>query len=212
MRLGICLFAVVACKTAAPVAPRPAGPPYSPLFQLDRAWSLPAEIETGHKQGERYVIDHAARGVLNCKTGNVRAVGEATLAHLACDPPLSDVLAAGTWVSTPTGLFHPSVPIEDAEDVSNLGEGDLMIAATPAERHHARVVSRMEETTDAFEFGGGWCVRDRSSATAEARREFTLCFDGNAVTGGEDLLVLAGQWRRSRYGQAPSAPDAPITE
>lgn len=207
------LLVCAACTPAPVAAPaKPSGPPYLALFQLDRAWSLPAQVANGHKDGASFVSEHAARGFVACKVNSLRTVGEAQIAHLTCEPPLSDVLVAGTWVSTPAGLFHPAIPLDDADDLANLDDMDLMIAATPAERHQAHTIADAHVVTDAFEFGAGWCVRDRTAA-ATARRGFTLCFDASGITGGDDVVMIGPQWRRSQFGQVPPPdPDDPINQ
>jgi hypothetical protein len=214
MRTVLYLLACAACTPPPPAsAPvKPSGPPYLSLFQLDRAWSLPAEVSNGHKDGTGFIADHTARGFVACKVNSVRTVGEAQVARLTCEPPLSDVLVAGTWVSTQAGLFHPAIPLDDADDLASLDDMDLMIAATPAERHQAHTVAEARVTSEAFEFGAGWCVRDRTAA-ADARRGYTLCFDASGVTGGDDVVMMGSLWRRSRFGQVPP-PDAddPISQ
>src|SRR5262249_35357455 len=136
MRAGLLgLIACAACQPAPVAAPvKPSEPPYLSLFQLDRAWSLPAEVSNGHRDGASFVPEHPAHGFVACKVNSVRPLGDAKVARLTCEPPLSDVLVAGTWVSTPAGLFHPAIPLDDPDDVANLDEMDLMISATPVER------------------------------------------------------------------------------
>ncbi len=208
------LLAAVAasCRQPPPAAPaKPTGPPYVALFQLDRAWSLPVEVAAGHKQGSSYALEHSARGSLNCKVSSVRTFGDATVAHVACDPPMADLLAAGTWVQTPAGLFHPVLPMDDAEDIANLGDEDMLIAAIPVERHHDHAIDQTKFASDAFELAAGWCIREISSG-GDTRRGFTLCFDASGVTGGDDLLIAGEQWRRSRFGQPVPDPEDPTGE
>ena len=205
LRSAAWLVLCFACKSPPPAAPvRPSGPPYAVLFQLDRAWSLPAEVANGHRQGTAFTVEHAARGFVGCRIGNLRTVGEAKIAHITCEPPLADLLASGTWVSTPAGLFHPAVPLDDQDDVANLDEDDVMIAASPVERQRTRAIAETHVTTEAFEFGAGWCVRDRTTS-ADAMRGFTLCFDASGVTGGDDVVMLGPLWRRTRFGAMPPA-------
>src|SRR5262249_31943814 len=138
---------------------------------------------------------------------SLRTVGEAKIAHITCEPPLADLLASGIWVATPAGLFHPAVPLDDTDDVAGLDEDDVMIAASPVELHRTRAIAETHITTEAF--GGGGCARDPTTGAA-ALRGFTLCFTPGGVTGGDDVVMIGAQWRRSSFGQAPPAdPGAP---
>ena len=163
---------------------------------------MPIEIATGIKRGEQYVTDHTERGTLTCKTNRARRVGDGTIVRLACDRPYDDLLIAGTWAMQPAGLYHPSIPVDGPDDLSTLGEDDLLVNAAPQERTH----SHGQASIETLALGDGWCVRESVIAGVD-RRDYTLCFDGSGMIGGSELVIVgpAETWRRARFGKV--APD-----
>jgi hypothetical protein len=200
VRCSWCVFALLACRHGRPPdAPLPDRTPYLFLFEAGRTWTLPAEqIATAGGATQRTSV--------TCKVAESKQVGDATVSRIACDPPHAGLLVAGTWVSTPAGLFHPYLPVDDPDELALLGDDDLLIGAIPKEREHSHALDQTQESIEAFGHAGSWCVRQTTSAAAD-RRAFALCFDGRAVTGGSDLVVGDGVWQQVRFGNAPPEPD-----
>src|SRR5262252_882776 len=88
---------------------KPAKAPYLALFERGKAWTLPIEIVDGHKDKDSgaYIADQTAHGTARCVVADVHPLGDAKVAKLACGKPYDDLLAAGVWVATRSGLFHP---------------------------------------------------------------------------------------------------------
>ena len=165
-------------------------PPYLALFERGRRWSLPIESA-------------AERGTLHCEVAEVKQVGDGTVARVTCAKPHAALLIVGTWVATPTGLYHPLLPIDDPDELALLGEDDLLLASHPKERQHSHVIAGAQDSIEAFTFHASWCVRDTTAAQSD-RRSYTLCFDATGMTGGDELVIVGGQAEhRTRFGAAP---------
>ena len=163
---------------------------------------MPINLANGHKQGDAYALDQTANGTLTCRTDRVRRVGDATVARLACDKPYDDLLIAGTWVMEPAGLYHPSIPIDEPDDLATLGQDDLLVNASPEEHSHTHGPVLIE----AVQLDHGWCVRESVTAGVD-RRDYALCFDATGMIGGSDLVIVGPDetWHRARFGKV--APD-----
>lgn len=168
------------------------------LFEQGRTFTLAAKATAS--SGGHY------SGRASCTVAAVKQVADATVARMACTAPYQGLLIAGTWVATPAGLYHPYLPIDDADELTLLGEDDLLIAAKPAERDHSRTTGETFESIEAFEEGSSWCVRHTTDAGAD-RRRFALCFDGTTVTGASDLVGSGADWQRVELGAAPQDED-----
>ncbi len=198
----VATLALAACSSP----PRPAKPakaPYLALFERGKAWTLPIEIVDGHKdkQTGAYIADQTARGTARCVVNDVHPLGDAKVARLACGKPYEDLLAAGVWVATRAGLFHP--PIEpSSDDVAGYQTGEPLIAAAPA--------VESSRGSEAFVFDHAWCVRETATAQLD-RRDYTLCFDARGISGGGELVIVGPDetWHRARFGNAPRDPDDP---
>lgn len=205
----LALLVVVACGAPAkPVvaAATPSGPPYLALFDDGHAWSMPITVASGRMQPE---LEHsgATKGMLTCTTSNVHRVGDATVAKLGCAKPFDDLLIIGTWVASPAGLFHPALPIDSPDDLVMLGENDLLFNVAPRERQHSHALEgpvAPQEEIESWKHDKSWCVKDAITADPD-RRSFTICFDGNGISGGADLVVTGPEksWHRSIFGAAP---------
>jgi hypothetical protein len=148
-------------------------------------------------QGKTWTLDKVA-----CRVAQVKPVGDATVAHIACDPPNAGLLVVGTWVATPAGLYHPLLPIDDPDELALLGEDDLLLGAIAAERSHDHVVGGTQIETDAFVYRSSWCVRETTTAGSDSR-SYTLCFDGNGITGGGETVTSAGATQSATFGAVP---------
>ncbi len=160
----------------------PARTPYLMLFERGRTWTLPA-----------------ASGAVTCTVAETKQVGDASVSRLDC----GSLLVSGTWVSTPAGLYHPYLPVDDPDELALLGEDDLLIARNPVERGHSHALDGgAQDSIEAFAFEGSWCVRQTTQSPTD-RRAYTLCFDGANITGGgEDTAGSEGS-HRSSFGKAP---------
>ncbi len=212
MRRVLVVGLVAACGSRAPAVAKTAAktPPYLALFERGHAWTLPIEITSGRKP-DAFVVDHTDRGQVRCAIADVRRVGDANVAKLACGEPYRDLSIAGTWVAEPAGLYHPAIPIDGPDDLSTLGDDDLLLNAAPAERAHSHALGAgAQQSTEAFAFGDAWCVRETTSAGAD-RRAYTLCFGTAGITGGSDSVVVGSDatWRRATFGKVPPDPDDP---
>jgi hypothetical protein len=209
VRIPLALAAVACGSQHAPAKPRRA--PYLPLFDRGKTWSLPIEITDGHKdkQTGAYVADQTAHGTARCTVADVRAVGDAKIARLACSKPYDDLLAAGVWVATRTGLFHP--PVEPTgDDVATYQQGEPLISAKPAEHGEGNEVEDSSRASEAFEFEHSWCVREAAAAELD-RRDYTLCFDTSGISGGGEIVIVGPDetWHRARFGKVPRDPNDP---
>jgi hypothetical protein len=201
---------LVACGSASHPA-KPAKAPYLVLFERGKAWTLPIEIVDGHKDKESgaYIADQTARGTARCVVADVHPLGEAKVAKLACGKPYDDLLAAGVWVATRSGLFHP--PSEPtSEDVASYQTGEPLITAAPHDRRDDQAVEDSSTASEAFVFDHAWCVRETTAAELD-RRDYTLCFDAKGISGGGEIVIVGPDqtWRRARFGNAPRDPDDP---
>lgn len=172
--------------------------PYFALFELGRAWSLPATSEPG-----------GAKDTVLCKVDDVKPVGDANVSRVVCEPPFKGLLVVGTWVATPAGLYHPPLPVDDADELALLGEDDLLITAKPKEREHTRALGQADESNEAFAFEGSWCVRN-TMTSGEERRSYTLCFGDGGVTGGGEVVGSGGSTQRVSFGRNPPDGDAEV--
>lgn len=189
-------FTIAACGGARTSSkPAPAQTPYLALFELGRTWSLPATSEPG-----------GAKGTVTCKVAEVKPVGDANVSRVACDPPFNGLLVVGTWVATPAGLYHPLLPVDDADELALLGEDDLLITRVPEEREHEHALGRADDSTEAFVFGDSWCVRNTIASGAE-QRSYSLCFGDTGITGGGEEVSSGGQTQRTSFGRTPPAPE-----
>ena len=209
----VALGLLAACGSSSPPVVANAavkGPPYLALFERGRAWTLPIEVTSGRKP-DAFVVDHTDRGQVRCAVADVRRVGDANVAKLACGEPYKDLSIAGTWVAEPAGLYHPAIPIDEPDDLSTLTDDDLLLNAAPAERAHSHALEAgAQQSVEAFAFDHAWCVRETTSAGAD-RRAYTLCFDAGGLTGGSDIMIVGADatWRRATFGKVPADPDDP---
>lgn len=176
--------------------------PYMALFERGKTWRLPIETTAGHRDqpSGAWIADPSQKSTLVCRVADVRALGDGKLARVACDRPHDGLLAAGTWVVTRAGLFHP--PGEpSADDAARYETGEPLIAK-PSDDASA--------TSTAFVFEGSWCVRE-TAADAVDRRDYTLCFDPKGVSGGGEIVIAGPDqtWQRATFGKAPPDPDDP---
>jgi len=169
--------------------PAPKTTPYLMLFETGRSWTLPS-----------------GNASVTCKVAEIKPVGDATVARLDCGA----LLVSGTWVSTPAGLYHPSLPVDDPDELTLLGEDDLLITRVPVEREHSHALEGgAQDAIEAFAFETSWCVRQTTQSSTD-RRSFTLCFDGKDITGGAEETASGAQTSRAAFGKAP--PDAAVPE
>lgn len=209
MRCCVLLIAIASCGgNRVPAQPSTAETPYLMLFERGRTWALPIELSDATKRGDTWAPAPTHRATLQCRVAEVKPVGDATVSRVACVAPHGGLLVVGTWVATPAGLYHPLLPIDDADELALLGDDDLLITATPKEREHAHALGHGADSIEAFPFAGSWCVRN-TTATTEDLRSFTLCFDGKAVTGGAELVITGNELHRARFGAAPEDPEDP---
>jgi hypothetical protein len=164
------------------------------LFEQGRTFVLPARASASGGA--------ASSGTASCTVESVKPIADASVSRISCAAPHQALLIVGTWVATPAGLYHPYLPVDDPDELTLLGEDDLLIAAKPAERDHSHTTGETAESIEAFEQGGSWCVRHTTSA-GEDRRRFAICFDGKAVTGASDLVGTGADWQRVELGAAP---------
>lgn len=184
--LVVLLAALAACHVhKAPTAAPSTRTPYLALFETGKTWTLDK---------------------VTCRVAQVKPVGDATVAHLTCDPPNAGLLVVGTWVATPAGLYHPLIPVDDPDELALLGEDDLLLSANAVEHSHDRVIDGAHVANEAFIYEGSWCVRETTTAGADSR-SFTLCFDGKGITGGAETVVSAGATQSATFGSVPAEED-----
>jgi hypothetical protein len=186
-----CALAACHSKAGFKMTPPPTRMPYMPLFIVGNAWKLPLIEANG------------TRSNITCRVADSKPIGDATVAHLACDPPHAGLLVVGTWVATPAGLYHPLVPVDEPDELALLGEDDLLIAANAVEHEHTHKIDQADDEIEAFVFEGSWCVRE-TTATTEDRRSYTLCFDGRALMGGGESVGKGTAVQQVRFGMAPA--------
>jgi len=206
-------LALVACSGAVkPASSGPSQPPYLALLQQGQRWSLPIETINGEHRGDAWVATSTERGTLSCEVAEVKAVADATSSRVQCAPPYAGLLVVGYWVATPTGLYHPALSVDDADELALLGENDLLLTAKPTEREHSQAATGMQHAIEAFRYQRSWCMRD-AVMTEEDRRHFTLCVDAPGITGGGELVVNGNEhsWHRSTFGTVVEDPDDPTT-
>jgi hypothetical protein len=192
----------------APASPAPSATPYLVLFERGRAWSLPIEVVDASRRANAWVGARPERSSVTCQVAEVKPIGDANVSRVACAVPHADLSIVGTWVATPAGLYHPLLPIDDADELTLLGDDDLLITALPNERQHEHALGGATDSIEAFAFEGSWCVR-QSTATASDRRSYTMCFGASGVTGGGELVISGDTLHRARFGAAPEDPDDP---
>jgi hypothetical protein len=168
------------------------------LFEQGKTFTLPATQTSS--------AGPASSGTATCTVAEVKPVADATVSRIACTAPHQGLLVAGTWVATPAGLYHPYLPVDDPDELTLLGDDDLLVATIPTERDHAHTSGQTEESIEAFEHESSWCVRQTTTAGTD-RRRFALCFDGTAVTGASDFVGTAAGWQRVELGAAPQDDD-----
>lgn len=207
------MLVVTACGASASRAPASSGPPaYLVLFERGRSWTLSIETTHGRKQGERFAASSSERGNVTCEVSEVKQIGDANVARVSCKPPHAGLLVVGTWVATPAGLYHPALPIDDADELAMLGEDDLLLSAKPRDREHSHALGDAQDSVEAFSFKRSWCVRN-TITTESDRRAYTLCFDATGVTGGGEVIIVGADstWHRTHFGAAPPDPDDPTS-
>lgn len=194
--LAVAVLSIAACGGARTSAkPSSTQAPYLALFERDRAWSLPGSSEPGD-----------AHSTVSCRVAEVKPVGDANVSRIACESPFQDLLVVGTWVATPAGLYHPALPVDDADELALLGEDDLLIGSVPKERDHAHAIGPADDSNEAFRFEGSWCVRN-TTTSGEERRSYTLCFGEGGVTGGGEIVASGGVTARVMFGKNPPEPE-----
>jgi hypothetical protein len=211
---GVRLLAVLAlgaCGGATRGASNSTQPPYLSLFSRGRSWTLPIETVDGLQRGEQYVVTKTGRATLSCTVAEVKQIANADVARVTCAKPHDSLLIVGWWVSTQAGLYHPALPIDDADDLSLFGDIDLLLPARPTEYEHTEAVDGVQHAVESFRHGSDWCARDTMVA-AQERRHYTLCFGEHGVTGGGDLAVDGGEWHRTTFGAVPVDAADPTLE
>jgi hypothetical protein len=198
MRLWWFALVLAACGSSAHRARPPARTPYLMLFEQGRTFTLPATASASNVA--------TSSGIARCTVEEVKPIADASVSRISCAAPHRALLIAGTWVATPAGLYHPYLPVDDPDELTLLGEDDLLIAAIPAERDHSHTAGETDETIEAFEHASSWCVRHTTAAGAD-RRAFALCFDGTTITGASDLVSTGAVWQRVDLGAAPQEED-----
>ena len=188
MRVLAVLIAVTACGgPQARPRPLPTTAPYLMLFEAGRSWTLPSPS-----------------GNVTCRVAESKHVGDASVSRLDC----GSLLVSGTWVSTPAGLYHPYLPVDEPDELTLLGDDDLLIARIPAEREHEHTLQGgAQDSIEAFGHDGSWCVR-QSTATSTDRRSYTLCFDGTNITGGAEDTATGTEKHAVTFGRAPLVEEA----
>jgi hypothetical protein len=162
------------------------------LFEQGRTFTLPARTTTSN----------GSSPAASCTVAEVKQIADASVSRISCAAPHQALLIAGTWVATPAGLYHPYLPVDDPDELTLLGDDDLLIAAIPAERDHRHTAGQTDEEIEAFEHGASWCVRHTTTAGTD-RRQFALCFDGTTLTGASDLVGSGEDVQRVDLGAAP---------
>jgi hypothetical protein len=198
MRPWWLVILLAACGSSAHRARPPARTPYLMLFEQGKTFTLPA-IQTSS-------TGPASSGTASCTVAAVKPVADATVSRIACAAPHQGLLIAGTWVATPAGLYHPYLPVDDPDELTLLGDDDLLVATLPAERDHDHTTGPTHESIEAFEHESSWCVQHTTKAGSD-RRRFALCFDGATVTGASDFVGTAAGWQRVELGAAPHGDD-----
>jgi hypothetical protein len=198
-RLAV-LLAATACGSAAHPARPPSRTPYLMLFESGKTFILPALQATSAGGAP-------VHGTATCRVGEVKQVGNSSVSRLACAAPYQSLLISGTWVAAPEGLYHPYLPVDEPDELALLGEDDLLIAAIPKERDHSHVVDQTQETIEAFEHAGSWCVRHNTRA-GDSGRGFALCFGSSTITGAWDLVYAGSDWQRVDLGDVPADDEA----
>lgn len=195
-------LALAACGGAERPRASSTEPPYLGLFERGRSWTLPIEITSGQVRGEEYVATTTQRGSLACNVAEVKRVGDGSVARVDCATPYEGLLLVGWWVATPAGLYHPALPIDDPDELSLLGDIDLLLPARPTDYEHTIAADGVQHAVEAFRHGESWCGRD-TMVGAQERRHYTVCFGAPGITGGGDLVVAGDEWHRTSFGAAP---------
>jgi hypothetical protein len=206
------VLVLVACGGKAKPVPRgPEGPPYLALFERGRSWSLPAEVVHGERRGDAYVAKSTERGDVRCDVADVKQVGHSKVSRIECAPPYAGLLIVGTWVATPAGLYHPPLPVDDADELA-VGSDDLLLTAKPQERGHIAASGAMQHSMQAFANGDSWCAGE-TFAAQEERRSYLLCLGAAGITGGSELVMSGDthQWHRMKFGAAPDDSGDPTS-
>ncbi len=138
---------------------------------------------------------------MTCQVADVKPVGDANVSRLTCAAPHAALLITGGWVATPAGLYHPLVPVDEPDELTLLGEDDLLLAANAAEHDHEHVVAGTHSNISAFAYKASWCVRE-TTTLGDNQRSYTLCFDAGGITGGDEF-TLGGESTAMSFGDAP---------
>jgi len=179
------LLTVAACHSTPPAVrvSDPSTPPFGCLFQKGRRWTL----------------DVRGSAPVTCTVTDFKLVADANVSRLDCGA----LLVSGTWVATSAGLYHPYLPVDEPDELTLLGEDDLLLRGQPSDREHEHVLEGgARSTIEAFAFGSSWCVREATSAGPETRR-WTLCFDGENITGGGEELWSGDERSMTYFGVVP---------
>ncbi|HTL36390.1 MAG TPA: hypothetical protein VL326_24825 [Kofleriaceae bacterium] len=184
--LVVLVGALAACRVhKAPTAPPATRTPYLALFETGKTWTIDK---------------------VKCRVADVKPVGDATVARLACDAPNAGLLVVGTWVATPAGLYHPLLPVDEPDELALLGEDDLLLGANAVEHSHEHVIDGARVENEAFVHEGSWCVRETTTNGADSR-SYMLCFDRNGITGGSETVVSDGATQSAQFGSVPPADE-----
>jgi hypothetical protein len=181
----VLLVVLAGCHSQAQVARAPTRTPYLALFERGKSWTLPV----------------GSGGSITCQVADVKQVGDANVARLTCAAPHAGLLINGGWVATPAGLYHPVVPVDEPDELALLGEDDLLLAAHADEREHAHAIAGTHSEIAAFTYKASWCVRE-TTTLGDNQRSYTLCFDANGITGGDEF-TLGGDATAMSFGDAP---------
>lgn len=182
--MGLVVFAACHGNTQ-PTAKIPTRTPYLALFERGRSWTLPV----------------GSGGSVTCQVADVKPVGDANVARLTCAAPHAGLAISGQWVATPAGLYHPLVPVDEPDELTLLGDDDLLLAANAEEREHEHVIAGTRSEIAAFIYKASWCVRE-TTTLGDNQRSYTLCFDASGITGGDEF-TLGGESRAMSFGDAP---------
>ena len=211
MKRLLLLAAVAACHaSSAPTTPPVmTSTPYLNLFQRGYAFGGHGEATHAQRTGDAWAASPAKPTDVTCHVEDVKSVGDAQVSTVRCGAPQAALLVGGTWVSTPAGLYHPLLPVDDPDELALLGQDDLLINATPKDREHSHAVELTQISTEALTHKGSWCVRETTSAQQD-HRSWTLCFAASGVTGGSEVVFNATTLDRVTFGTVPDDPDDPL--
>ncbi|MFT3693464.1 MAG: hypothetical protein QM831_10020 [Kofleriaceae bacterium] len=211
----VVMIAVTACGSPqpAPKSAHYAGKPWLKLVEPDNAWSLPIVEASGHFGDHGLATDKHDKGTVRCTTGKLDRIGEAVVAHVKCDKPYEALSISGQWVQQPNGLYHPLIPITQADDLSTLMDDDLLLLDPPHERDSTHSTDSSVHRVEAMRGDGdAWCVADKTSAVglrpAEFgdRRAFILCMSADkGIVSASEFETNASDktWHSVQIGDHP---------